>query len=104
MARRKPDGLDVLLREWGALTRLEQEGRPVEWPGHQLPFVLAIMKISPSLRRVLETRYSQPDLSAFNRTAAAELCHTRYHAALAAGRAYVEGFLCAGQERDRATG
>ena len=64
----------------------------------------AVERMPPSLRSVLEARYSQPDLSAFDRPAAAGLCHTRYHAALAAGRAFIEGFLSAGQEGDQATG
>ena len=71
--RRSDDAIGALLAEWGALTHLEQQGRAVEWPGHQLPLVLAIMKMPPGLRRALETRYGQPGLSPFDRPQAAGL-------------------------------
>jgi hypothetical protein len=101
MARRRPNGLDALLAEWGALTRLEQEGRAVEWPPHQLPITLAVMRMPPNLRRVLETRFAGPPGSSYNRPTLAEMSHTVFHAKLGSARAFVEGYLSAGQERDQ---
>jgi hypothetical protein len=96
MPRHAPNGLDVLLAEWGVLTRLERQGKSVEWPPHQLPIVLAVMRMPERLRRVLETRYAgPPSVSPFDRPAVVAMSHTRYHAALDSAKSFVEGFVSA---------
>lgn len=99
MARRKPNGLDALLAEWGALTRLERAGKAVEWPPHQLPITLAVLRMPEHLRRVLETRFASPSVTAFDRPSAVGMSHTRYHAALGSARAFIEGVLSVDAER-----
>ena len=77
----------------------------MEWPPHLLPVTLAITRLPPHQRRVLEARFAcPPGVSAVDRPASVAMSGTAYHAALGSAKSFVEGYLSAAQERTRATG